>query len=95
MMNYAIVRLNGTVEKTAYIAKENGQINYLSFSLRDNSGKARVTAYGAVARTLEEKNLTPKKGDNVDVTGGLRVNSDGRIKIYLRSASNLVKKADG
>jgi len=92
MMNYAVVRVNGTVERPAYIARENGQVDYLSFSLRDNSGRARITAYGTVARTLEKDSLTPVKGDRVDVTGSLRVAVDGRIKIYLRSADRLVKK---
>ncbi|MCK5850778.1 MAG: OB-fold nucleic acid binding domain-containing protein [Kiritimatiellae bacterium] len=94
MMNYAVVRVKGTVERHAYIARSNGQVDYLSFSLRDNSGKARVTAYGAVARTVEKERKTPQKGDYVDVTGSLRVGVDGRIKIYLRSAINLVKRSD-
>lgn len=96
MMNFAYVRVAGTVDRKAFIGRKKGKVDYLSFSLNDGSGQLRVAAYRNVARTLVEKNLVPKKGVIADVTGSLSVAADGRVKLYLRAAEHLrLTAADG
>ena len=89
VMNFAYVRVIGTVERNAYIRKKKGKIDYFSFSLKDGSGQLRVAAYRDIARALAEKDRIPKKGTVVDVTGSLSVAADGNIKLYVRSADHL------
>jgi len=84
MMNFAYVRVKGTVEKDAYIAKEKGEVQCLSFSLDDGSGQLRVAAYGNVARCLVEKDMVPKGGTLVYVAGSLNVSANGRVKLIMR-----------
>ena len=89
MMNFAYVRLSGNVERKPFVGKNDGKIDYLSFSINDGTGNLRVAAYDNVAREIVEMNLLPKEGVYVDVAGSLRVEADGRTKLYLGSSSLL------
>ncbi len=52
MMNYAVVRLTGTVATKPYVSRsDSGKADYLAFTLKnDNGRKVRVQAYNAVAQ---------------------------------------------
>ena len=89
MMNFAKVRIIGSVERSAYIAKKEEKINYLSFLVKDDSGILRVAAYRKVARNLVEKNLVPAKGVKVDISGSLSVAAEGKIKLILQTTNQL------
>lgn len=89
MMNFARVRLRGTVTREPYVARENGKVDYLSFQIDDASGRARVAARGSVARALADRGLLPEPGAAVDVTGNLRVQAEGYPKLYLQSPEHL------
>ncbi|MFC1498146.1 hypothetical protein ACFLS1_06720 [Verrucomicrobiota bacterium] len=92
MMNYAYVRVCGMVEKDAYIAIRNEEVDYLSFAIDDGTGQLRVAAYRDVARELVEKNIVPRKGAFVDVTGGLRVRAQSQVKLILQSADGVKRR---
>jgi hypothetical protein len=89
MMNFGLVRINGEVEKDAFIGKSNGRIESLSFLVDDGSGCLRVVAYGQIARQLVEESLVPQRRSSVDVTGNVTVSADGNTKLILRNASGL------
>ena len=94
MMNFARVRLTGTVVRSPYIVREKGQVDYLSFSVEDTSGRVRVAAQGDVARALVDGGLLPASGDGVDVTGSLRIRGQGLTKLYLQAPNHLLLKAN-
>lgn len=89
MMNFAYVRVAGTVERDAYVVRKKGKVDYLSFSVDDGSGQLRVVAYRDVARALAEKGLVPERGTSVDVAGSLNVSAHGRIKLFLQDIGQL------
>jgi hypothetical protein len=88
-MNFATVRVTGKVIRRPYIGRHNGQIDYLSFPVDDGTGSLRIAAYRHVARALHMEDRIPAQGNNVDVTGNLRISQGGRIVLYLHSAEQL------
>lgn len=96
MMNFGLVRIEGTVEKAAYLGNRRGTVDSVSFPASDGSGRIRVVAYGAVARDLVGKSLVPCQGMTIDVSGSLNYSADGNTKLILRSAGELrVKNESG
>ncbi len=89
LMNYAYVRLVGEVTRDAYIGDEKGVVDYVSFAVKDATGSLRVKAHGAVALQLSEAGLLPKKGMQVDVSGGLNVGNEKPPEMRLRTARHL------
>ena len=88
-MNFAYVRVVGSVKKSPYVAKEDGEVDYVSFLVSDGSGSIRAAAYGDVARKLVDANRLPEKGERVDVAGSLSVTADGRTRLRLQSPAQL------
>lgn len=95
MMNFGLVRIEGTVEKDAFVRKKKGIAESVSFLVDDGSGQLRVVAYSQVARMLVEKNLVPGEKQSVDVTGSLNVSADGYSKLVLRKAEELKMNGKG
>ena len=95
MMNFAAVRLQGTVDSRPYRSQRGGQLDYVSFSLRDETGSLRVTAGGEVARELAAANGIPRRGDSVSVSGSLSVVAGGKLTLRLRDADGLQPVPDG
>ena len=89
LMNYAYVRVAGTVERNAYVARRNGQVSYLSFSVNDGTGPLRVAAYRDVAEALAGRNMVPAAGMRVDAAGSLSVQAGGNVRLILQSAEQL------
>ena len=73
MMNSARVRVAGVVESRAYVSKKDGVVDYLSFYVNDGTGSMRVSAYSDIACALTNEGKLPEKGDNVEVSGSLRI----------------------
>lgn len=69
-MNFAYVRVHGLVVDYPYIEKSG---DYLSFSVRDESGDVRVMAYRSVIDALVVQRRLPMPGTVVTVEGTLRV----------------------
>lgn len=89
MMNFAKVRITGIVEYKPYLARENEEIDYVSFLVSSHSGRLRVTAYNDVSRQLANMHLVPGKGDLIEAAGTLTVSTKNKITLRLQSADNL------
>ncbi len=85
-MNFAHVRVAGTVPKRAYIGKEG---DYVSFAVDDGSGQIRGVAYRNVARALIAAGTLPEAGDRVEMRGSLSIAADSAPKLYIKTASHL------
>lgn len=89
LMNFAYVRIRGTVPRKAYVSRSGGKVEYLSFAVDDGSGQLRVKAYGQVARRLVESGTAPGRDASVDVSGNLGVSGDGKISLRLQAIEQL------
>jgi len=92
-MNFARIHIGGTVTREPYVAREGGEVEYVSFQIDDASGRARVAARGDVARALVERGLVPVPGAGIDATGSLRIMAGRPPRLYLESADHLVVEA--
>jgi hypothetical protein len=90
MMNFAYVRVVGTVVKAPYIGDRAGKVDYLSFMLDDGTGVIRVQAYREAARALWDERRIPDPGMLVDVAGSLRVAAEGTRNLQLQSARQVI-----
>lgn len=88
-MNFAYVRIDGTVSGETRIFKENGLVRSMRFDLHDGTGEIPVTAYQAQARELVEKGLIPRSGDHISVAGSLSVAADDRILLRIQVADQV------
>jgi hypothetical protein len=88
-MNFARVRVAGTVEKAPYAPRRDGKLDYLAFTLDDGSGRLRVTAERRVAQELEDRGLIPAAGASAEVSGSLSVSADGDPGLRLRRCEDL------
>jgi len=89
-MNHAEVRVTGTVTRAPYVSRRKGGVDYVSFVVEDGAGTLRVTAQGALARSLVERNLLPAAGAEVEVTGSLSPAANGPARLRLCAAEQLV-----
>jgi hypothetical protein len=85
MMNFAYVRVVGTVIKEPYIGDHDGRVDYFSFMLDDGTGVIRVQAQGETARTLWDEQRIPDPGMLVDVAGSLHVAAGGNRSLRLQT----------
>jgi len=88
-MNFAYIRIAGTVARAPYVSGKQGALDYLSFAVDDGTGELRVAAYREAARALEAQGRVPRRGASVDVAGSLRVPADGRRKLTLQVPGHL------
>ena len=89
MMNFAVVRVKGAVEKDAHVGRTKGRVDAVSFALNDGSGSIRVAAYGVTASNLVERKKGLLRDVVVDVTGILNVQADGNTRLVMRSAEEM------
>lgn len=89
LMNFGSVQLSGTVQRDAYVAREEGQVDYVSFLLDDGTGHVRVQVYGATAKELSDAGNIPRKGQKLVVVGSLNVSGEGRARLRLRTVDDL------
>jgi hypothetical protein len=89
MMNFAYVRVCGTVERNAYVGNEDGEVGYVSFSLKDKTGRITVRAYETAAKAIAEQGLIPQKGWRVDVAGVLDVSAGRGPRLVVRDVGRL------
>lgn len=81
MMNFAGVRIAGTIKNNVYIKRQGEEIDYLSFYVDDGTGELQVQVSRETARELAAGNRLPEKGDRVDVAGTLNVSGEGKIRL--------------
>ncbi|WP_297464747.1 OB-fold nucleic acid binding domain-containing protein [Thermococcus sp.] len=72
LMNYAVVRINGTVTTVPYVSESGGRLG-LSFSVNDGTGGIDVRVYSPLAEEMIKKGIIPFPGDNVTAEVQLRV----------------------
>ncbi|BAD86237.1 hypothetical protein TK2048 [Thermococcus kodakarensis KOD1] len=72
MMNYAVVRLSGTISSVPYVSESGGKLS-LTFTIDDGTGQMDVRVYSPLADEMVEKGVIPFPGDNVTAEVQLRV----------------------
>ncbi|HEY72261.1 MAG: hypothetical protein B6I35_08715 [Anaerolineaceae bacterium 4572_32.2] len=72
-MNMAYVRIEGRCTRAPSYDPEG---EYLSFSIEDETGEIRVSAYRAETQQIVEEGRVPAPGDWVEVAGTLRIRED-------------------
>lgn len=90
MMNFAHVRISGTVERAAFVGRRDDKVDYISFTIDDGTGRIPVAAYKDVAEIMAIRKVIPKKGADVDVSGTLSVSANGVMRLRLQSAAETV-----
>ncbi|MCD6525259.1 MAG: hypothetical protein J7K48_09825 [Thermococcus sp.] len=72
LMNYAVVRINGTVVTVPYVSQSGGKLT-VTFTVDDGTGQIDVRVYSPLADEMLEKGVIPFPGDNVTAEVQLRV----------------------
>lgn len=72
MMNYAVVRVSGTVASVPYVSQSGGKIT-VTFTVDDGTGQIDVRVYSPLADEMLKKGVIPFPGDNVTAEVQLRV----------------------
>jgi hypothetical protein len=93
-MQFARVRMEGTVERNAFVGEKNGQVDYLSFTLADGTQTVRVAAYDEVAVALVRARQVPKAGERVKAEGSIVTGRDGRMRLRLDDARGIAIEAE-
>lgn len=88
-MNFAYVRVVGTVAGDPRIFKEAGKVRSLKFTVDDGTGEISVTAFRAQAESLVEQRIVPASGDRVEVAGALSMSADDEVVMRLQIAEHL------
>jgi DNA/RNA endonuclease YhcR with UshA esterase domain len=88
-MNFAYVRVIGSVSGDARIFKEGNRVRSLRFMVDDGSGEISVTAFRSQAEALVAANRVPRRGDRVEVTGSLNMTADGDVVMRLQVPEQL------
>ncbi len=72
LMNYAVVRINGTVTTVPYVSQTGGKLS-ITFTVDDGTGQMDVRVYSPLADEMIKKGLVPFPGDEVTAEVQLRV----------------------
>lgn len=89
-MNFAYVKVAGTVSGDARLFKEGNRIRTLRFMVDDGSGEIMVTAYRAQAEALAAQDRIPRMGDRVEVIGTIAMTGDDTVSLRLQVPEQLV-----
>jgi len=90
LMNYAYVRIVGTVPRDCYVGDEEGVVDYVSFVVKDDTGSMRVKAHGEVALKLSEMGCLPQRDMRVDVAGSLSAAAGKKPEMRLQAPRQLL-----
>lgn len=88
-MNFAYVRVVGTVSGDTRIFKEGNRVRSLRFMVDDGSGEISVTAYRSQADALVSAKRIPRRGDRVEVAGSLSLTAGGDVMMRLQIPEQL------
>ncbi len=84
MMNFAYVRIAGTVSGDVRVFKEGSRIRSLRFMVDDGTGELSITAFRAQAEKMAELELIPRAGDRVELAGSLSISADDNILLRIQ-----------
>lgn len=88
-MNFAYVKVSGTVSSDPRVFKEGGKARSLRFMVDDGSGEISVTAFRTQAQALVDENRLPRAGDRVEVAGALSMSADDEVVMRLQVPEHL------
>lgn len=88
-MNFAYVRVAGTVSLDARMFKEGGKVRSMRFAVDDGTGEISVTAYRAQAEALVRNNMIPRAGDRIEVAGALSMTANDDVVMRLQLPEHL------
>ena len=88
-MNFAYVRVVGTVSGEPRVFKEAGKVRSLRFSVDDGTGEISVTAFRSQAEDLVAQDRVPTLGDRVEVAGALSMTADDDVVMRLQVPEHL------
>ena len=89
MMNFAFVRVIGTVRYDARVIERGGTVDYVSFPVDDGTGRIRVQVYARAAQRLVAEDRVPRRGQVVDVAGSLNISAEGMPRLRLATPAQL------
>ena len=89
-MNFAYVRVVGTVAGDPRIFKEVGKVRSLRFTVDDGTGEISVTAFRSQAEDLVDQHKVPASGDRVEVAGALSITADDDVVMRLQVPEHLI-----
>ncbi|ASJ05414.1 OB-fold nucleic acid binding domain-containing protein [Thermococcus barossii] len=72
LMNYAVVRINGTVVTVPYVSQTGGKLG-ITFTVDDGTGQIDVRVYSPLADEMIRRGLVPFPGDEITAEVQLRV----------------------
>ena len=95
MMNFAYVRIAGTVSGDVRVFKEGSRIRSLRFMVDDGTGELSITAFRAQAEKMAEIDRIPRAGDRVELAGSLSISADDNIVLRIQVPEQIkVARAD-
>ena len=88
-MNFAYIRVTGTVVSETRIFREGNQVRSLRFTIGDGDAELPVTAYRAQAQELVDARRVPHKGDRVSVAGALAITGGKDVLMRIQSPEHV------
>jgi hypothetical protein len=88
-MNFARVRVAGTVTRAPNVIRRCGRADYVAVTLDDGTGEITVAASRRIAQALDQAGLIPARHDGIDAGGTLLVSADRKPRLMLGSAGEL------
>jgi DNA/RNA endonuclease YhcR with UshA esterase domain len=87
-MAHATISIKGTVTRKPYVSRAGNTVDYLAFTLADDTGTMRVHAYRDTAQALVAAGRLPAAKERVIVSGTVTVSRFGEVRLVLRSVKN-------
>ena len=86
-MNYGHIRVQGTVTRPPTIRHYEEDVDYVSFTLDDGTGRIRILAYRDTALALSTNGTIPGEGDQVLVGGVLTIRNKKNRSLTMNQAA--------
>ena len=91
-MNFAYITIKGVATRPMKYYRDGDKVNSCYIYLKDKTGDMRVTAYRQVAEKLFNKDVYILKGDQVEVSGKIRVAEGDKVSMMLEVPDHLIVK---
>ncbi len=88
-MNFAGVRIAGTVTGDARVFRDGERVRSLRFIVDDGTGEILVTTSRSQADALVREDRVPRRGDRIELAGSLGVSADNNASLRLQSPDQL------
>ena len=88
-MNFAYITIKGEATRPMKYYRDGDKVSNCYIYLKDKTGDMRVTAYRQVAEKLYNKDVYILKGDQVEVSGKIRVAEGDKISMMLEVPDHL------